>query len=80
MVERLTGIATGTTMLNLNNRALAEMDFELPAPALQRNLLNSIKGLEEASRRLTDVYAQKLSEIDALQKAVLRQAFSGQLS
>lgn len=80
MIERLTGIATGTTMLNLNNRALAEMDFELPAPALQRNLLNSIKGLEEASRRLTDVYAQKLSEIDALQKAVLRQAFSGQLS
>ena len=45
----------------------------------QRKIVSTLTELEEETQRLESIYQQKLAALDALQKSLLHQAFSGQL-
>lgn len=79
MVAALTGLATGATMPNLSNEAIAEMGFELPAHDEQLTLLDTIKGLEGSVRRLQSCFAGKIADLASLRQSILQKAFSAQL-
>jgi len=58
------------------------IDFEIPVPSTlesQREIVASVRGIEEETRRLESIYQQKLAALDDLKKSLLHQAFSGQL-
>ena len=80
IVDRLSAIATGATMPNLSNRALAQMPFELPAYDVQIAMLAEMKALEAKTADLRAAFAAKLTDITALRQSLLQQAFSGQLT
>ncbi|MDO9161308.1 MAG: restriction endonuclease subunit S [Methylococcaceae bacterium] len=58
------------------------IDFEIPVPSTlesQREIVASVRGIEEETQRLEAIYQQKLAALDELKKSLLHQAFSGQL-
>jgi type I restriction enzyme S subunit len=79
MVAKLTSIATGATMPNLSNRAIAGMHFELPTYEAQLSLLRTIKNLEKKVSSLRSSYDLKCSEIADLRQSILQKAFAGEL-
>lgn len=79
IVDRLSAIATGATMPNLSNQALAKMSFELPEKPQQIRLLAEIERLQETAESLGAAFRSKLADIAALRQSLLHAAFSGQL-
>ncbi len=80
MVEMLSSIATGATMLNLSNRALAQMPFALPSHEEQLDMLEAIKRLEGTTKALHSAFNLKISELTNLRQSLLQKAFSGELT
>ena len=79
MVKRLTSIATGTTMLNLNNKALSNMPVEVPKEDVQHQILLRIVALQLKTRQSTDHYSRRLSHLTQLRQSLLQRAFAGGL-
>ena len=80
MVAALTSIATGATMLNLSNRAIAGMTIELPKHDEQLALLEAIRSLEGKVKLLRSEVEAKLNDLANLRQSLLQKAFSGQLT
>ncbi|WP_348671940.1 restriction endonuclease subunit S [uncultured Abyssibacter sp.] len=78
-IEKLTAIASGATMLNLSNTALAKMDFSMPSSNNVDTLLERLAALTDAKSDLTSRYVQQRSDLTSLRQALLHKAFSGQL-
>ncbi|WP_348944394.1 restriction endonuclease subunit S [Chitinibacter sp. FCG-7] len=70
---------TGSGIQHLTGEALKR--FKLPAPPLAQlpALLEHIDQLAVETQRLEAIYQQKLAALDELKKALLQQAFSGEL-
>lgn len=79
MVEKLSSLATGATMLNLSNRTLAQMPFALPSYEEQLDMLEAIKRLEGRTKTLHSEFNLKVSELTNLRQSLLQKAFSGNL-
>ena len=80
VVEQLTSIATGATMLNLSNKALGAMEFAMPPKGKQSRMLDSINNFREISRIAQEGYLQKINGLDDLRQAILQKAFAGELT
>lgn len=80
VVAALTSIATGATMLNLSNRAIAGMTIELPKHDEQLALLEAIRSLEGKVKLLRSEVEAKLNDLANLRQSLLQKAFSGQLT
>ncbi|MAS08502.1 restriction endonuclease subunit S [Salinisphaera sp.] len=80
MVKRLTSIATGTTMLNLSNKALSNMPIEMPRIDAQRHILERIDAIQLETRQSSDRYSVRLSHLTQLRQSLLHRAFSGGLA
>lgn len=80
VVETLSGIATGATMANLSNQALANMPFELPDKARQVQLVSEIERLQAVTKSLAVDFRARLADIAALRQSLLNAAFTGQLT
>lgn len=78
-VEKLTSIAGGATMLNLNNKALADMNMVIPSRDSSRKILRSIEALSSIKTALLVEYKKKILDLDNLRQSILEKAFSGQL-
>lgn len=80
LVEQLTAIASGTTMLNLSNTALGKMDFAIPPMERQAKILTAINTLKDTTKRARCIYEGKVTALDDLRKSLLQKAFAGELT
>lgn len=71
--------SVGTTMDNLNQGILSDIDIPFPPLAEQRAIVQRLDGLAKETRRLEEVYQQKLEAVEELRKSVLQKTFNGEL-
>ncbi|MDY9925166.1 restriction endonuclease subunit S [Methanosarcina sp.] len=70
----------GTTMSNLNQGILMQVTIPLPPLAEQCSIVSKIDALSVETKRLEEIYQQKLAALDELKKSVLQKAFNGELA
>ena len=77
--SRLESLAVGTTMSSLNHSILKDLSVPVPPLAEQEKTVGEVKQMRSALAQLESRYRPKLSALEALKKALLHQAFTGQL-
>lgn len=57
-------------------------DINIPCPSLkeQERIVNEIETVLNESKRLENIYEQKIADLDELKKSILQKAFSGELT
>jgi restriction endonuclease S subunit len=79
--EQIRRQTTGAAQPQLPIKTL--VNFTIPVPKSteeQRDLVARLHAFEPETRRLADIYEQKLAALEALKKSLLHQAFTGQLT
>jgi len=76
---RLTRDGGGANISNINQAKLSELPILLPPFVQQEEIANRLDALSIGTQRLERIYEQKLTELEALKKSLLHQAFTGQL-
>ncbi len=76
---KLEKIAGGAVMPNLSNTDLGNLAFHLPPLAHQHAIVEEIDKLHDQTRFFAGLYKRKLDTMDSLKKALLHQAFQGDL-
>ena len=80
VVKKLNSIATGATMSNLSNKALANLPMELPNRDVQLALLETIESLDQETRSIAASYNARLLNLNCLRQSLLQRAFTGELT
>jgi len=68
-----------STITNINQETLSQLEVYLPDLAIQNELLVKFDMLLEKTMFLEARYKKKLSELSDLQVSLLQQAFNGEL-
>jgi len=76
-IKRLTG---GAASPHLNVRSTKSLPIPLPPIAEQREIVRRLGLLTAEIRRLTSMYRQKVTALEALKESLLHQAFTGRLT
>ena len=66
-------------MPKVNREHLFEFEVSLPSVKKQNDLAAKLDAINEETQRLTAIYTRKLAALEELKKALLHQAFSGEL-
>lgn len=80
--REITGRAQGAnpTMKKISNGAVRTLPVAIPPLDTQRKIVAKLGALELETRRLVSLYKRKLGALETLQRALLHQAFSGELT
>lgn len=77
---RLDDYVTGAAQPKLNQKALNSIPIPIPnSVELQAKIVDRINSFQIATQYLNSLYTQKLSAMDALEKSLMKKAFSGSL-
>jgi type I restriction enzyme S subunit len=71
--------ATGATIKNVSLKTMREFIIPLPSLKDQKAIVKKLDSLSEQTKKLGEVYKQKLSNLEELKKSVLNKAFTGEL-
>ncbi|MEL7664469.1 MAG: restriction endonuclease subunit S [Methanosarcina mazei] len=71
---------TGTAQPKLNQSALNSIIIPYPPLAEQQSIVAKLDALSSETKRLEEIYQQKLAALDELKKSVLQKAFNGELT
>ena len=74
----LSNAAHGT--LKINSDELKAVRIPIPSLLEQEQIVSTIDGLSDSTRKLETIYTQKLANLDELKQSLLQKAFTGQLS
>lgn len=69
----------GVRQKNLSLGKIKEITIPLPEPSEQRAVVSRLHKVMVETQRLESLYQQKLATLEELKKALLHQAFSGEL-
>jgi type I restriction enzyme S subunit len=73
------GYENGAAQPNLGAKSVAKYRMPTPSPAEQQRFVKLLDDVSGETSRLTGIYKQKLTALDALKASLLHQAFTGQL-
>lgn len=80
MQETLLAHSRGATVQHVNLKDIRALDIgSIPSIEVQRLIATRINAITGEGDRLASIYEKKIAALDALKKALLRQAFSGEL-
>lgn len=71
--------ATGVTIKNVSLKTMREFKIYLPELKEQKSIVAKLDALSEQTKKLEEIYKQKLADLDELKKSVLKKAFEGEL-
>ena len=77
--KQLEALAGGAVMPNLSNTALGGLSLFLPPLDEQRAIVSQLDALSAETQRLAGLYEWKQAALEELRKALLHQAFAGEL-
>jgi len=76
---RIQALGKGSAQANINMGTFENERFPFPPVAQQREIVEKLDALSQETQRLTAIYTRKLAALEELKKALLHQAFSGEL-
>lgn len=69
----------GVRQMNLNSKMIKSIDIKFPSLTNQKQIVGRLDALSEKLQSLRELQASQLADLKALEKAYLREAFSGGL-
>ena len=76
---RIQVMGQGAAQANINMGTFENQRFPFPPLPVQEQVVSKLDSLSAETRRLENLYQQKLTALEALKKSLLHQAFTGQL-
>ena len=76
--SHILGVQTGIGVPHISGQQIKDFEFARPPIGDQRRIANNLESLREVTLRLESLYQQKLAALEALEKSLLHQAFSGE--
>lgn len=77
---KLSDIANGTTILQINNYSFDEVRINIPKSLeTQKEIVSQLDALSEQTKQLEAKYQTKLANLEELRKSILEKAFKGEL-
>jgi type I restriction enzyme S subunit len=77
--KQLEQLSDRATMPSISNSDLANLVIAVPAVQRQKRIVSLLDDVVHETQRLESIYQRKLAALDELKKALLHQAFSGEL-
>lgn len=78
-VKLLNDLGSGTTFKELSGTKLKEVQIPLPSFAEQQKIVINLDKISMETKRLEEIYKNKITNLDELKKSILAQAFNGEL-
>jgi type I restriction enzyme S subunit len=78
-VQALETDAVGSTMVNLNQRIMLSLQFQLPSASAQREIVRRVEALFVYADRIEARYTAACAQVERLTPALLAKAFRGEL-
>lgn len=63
----------------INRNEVYSIDVQIPSFAEQKAIVAKLDTLSEETKKLENIYKQKLTNLEELKKSILKKAFSGEL-
>lgn len=73
-------LAAGSTVRNLNINLVSGVRIPVPKISEQKAIVKKLDAMYAQTKRLGEIYEQKLADLEELKKSTLKRAFSGDLS
>ena len=77
--KQLVESGTGINIKSLNQVALSSLVIPVPPFSEQKPLVRTLETLLADSKKLENIYRQKINNLDELKKSILQKAFNGEL-
>lgn len=74
-----TVVSSSVNQANINGSKLKSYPMPVPSLGEQKNIVAELNSMAAETKRLETIYQKKITELTALKKALLHQAFSGEL-
>lgn len=68
-----------TTLPIINKTNWSELTIKLPDTRTQQKIVSQLDELQEQTKKLEQIYTQKLQDLDELKQSILQKAFNGEL-
>lgn len=76
----LADISNGTTVPQINNYSFKDLKIAYPLDlSVQQKIVQQLDKLQEETKKLEQIYEQKLKDLDELKHSILQKAFNGEL-
>ncbi len=72
-------MGTGATFPNVSGSMLGGLKLSIPVLSKQKEIINKLDSLHAEIQQLESIYKRKLTQLEALKKSLLQQAFTGNL-
>jgi len=79
VIDKMMSEAKGTTQKFVGLGYLRDFKIKLPKLSDQKLIVKKLDELSEKTKRLEEIYKQKLADLDELKKSILAKAFNGEL-
>ncbi|MFA4930940.1 MAG: restriction endonuclease subunit S [Patescibacteria group bacterium] len=70
---------TGATVKGIKARLLKNIPISFPSLPIQKSIVAQLDKLSAKTKKLEDIYKQKIADLEELKKSVLKKAFAGEL-
>ena len=77
--KKIYDLGTGATFPNVSGEILKNLIIPIPPLKIQQAIVQKLDALSAETKKLENIYQQKLKDLEELKKSVLQKAFSGQL-
>ena len=78
-MKKIDATWTGATLPRANMNLVLEFKINIPSLKAQQSIVEKLDALNAESKRLENVYRQKIGHLESLKKSILQKAFSGAL-
>ena len=79
ITNKINATWTGARMPRANMNQVLEFDISVPNIAEQQKIVHQLDELQEQTKKLEQIYTQKLQDLDELKQSILQKAFNGEL-
>lgn len=77
--EQIDKLVSGTTQPTISLKSIKDINVPIPSVFEQQAIVKKLDELSEQTKRLEEIYKQKLADLEELKKSVLQKAFAGEL-
>jgi len=77
---KLDDFVSGMAQPKLNQTMLNKIPIPIPVLSVQQTLVQKLDALRFETKKLEDIYQQKINDLEELKKSILQKAFNGELN
>ena len=78
-IEAMTGMIKDCARANVSLMNVADLYVPFPDSEEQQKIVAQLNELQEQTKKLEQIYEQRIKDLDELKQSILQKAFSGEL-